>query len=151
MKGVPTYSTDAVAHLVITYVLNFSSSVVPRARALARGDTSAFTSFAALGAYPHFELQGKTIGLVGGDIVQRMEKSPSRRGDDYCARLSRSARTCEAGRRRPRSTTFSRRSDFVSVHCPLNEHTRGLIDADAVRARNLHRVPRRHDRRAEAG
>ena len=26
------------------------------------------------------------------------------------------------------------RSDFVSVHCPLNEHTRGLIDADALRA-----------------
>ena len=34
--NVPTYSTDAVAHLVITYVLNFSSSSSPRPRARPR-------------------------------------------------------------------------------------------------------------------
>ena len=62
--NVPSYSTDAVAHLVITFVLNFSATVVPQHVALAKGDRSLFTS--SLGTTPHFELTGKTIGLVGG-------------------------------------------------------------------------------------
>ena len=47
---------------------------------------------------------------------------------------SRSARTCEAWEAAPTLHDLLARSDFVSVHCPLNEHTRGLIDADALRA-----------------
>ena len=133
--NVPTYSTDAVAHLVITYVLNFSSSVVPRARALARGDTSAFTSFTALGAYPHFELQGKTIGLVGGTgAIGAKVAEIARIFGMRVLVWSRSARTCEAWEAAPTLHDLLARSDFVSVHCPLNEHTRGLIDADALRA-----------------
>ena len=62
--NVPSYSTDAVAHLVITFVLNFSATIVPQHVALAKGDRSLFTS--SLGTTPHFELTGKTIGLVGG-------------------------------------------------------------------------------------
>ena len=64
--NVPSYATDAVAHLVITFVLNFSSSIVRQHRALAKGDTSNFPSFTNFGTMPHFELGGKTIGLVGG-------------------------------------------------------------------------------------
>ena len=114
--NVPTYSTDAVAHLVITYVLNFSSSVVPRARALARGDTSAFTSFTALGAYPHFELQGKTIGLVGGTgaIGAKVAEIARVFGMRACS-SGVEARERARRRRHPRSTIFSR--EAISSPC----------------------------------
>ena len=38
------YSTDAVAHLVMTYVLNFSSSMMPQHQSLFRGDRGNFTA-----------------------------------------------------------------------------------------------------------
>ena len=74
MCNVPAYSTDAVAQLVMTHVLNFSASVHLQQRRTARGDRSLFhgepsvnkSAFEAFGEIPHFELAGKTIGLVGG-------------------------------------------------------------------------------------
>ena len=118
--NVPTYSTDAVAHLVITYVLNFASSVVPRARALARGDTSAFTSFTALGAYPHFELQGKTIGGRRRHGRHRRESRREKRASSACACSSgveaREREFEEFGTHAPRS--FSRASRARAVHLP---------------------------------
>ena len=42
--NIPEYSTDAMAQLVITGVLNFSAAIVHQQRLLARGDTSNFQS-----------------------------------------------------------------------------------------------------------
>jgi glycerate dehydrogenase len=44
--NVAGYSSDAVAHLVLTFVLNFSASIVPQHVALAKGDRSLFTVIA---------------------------------------------------------------------------------------------------------
>jgi len=59
----PAYSSDAVAQLVITFILNFSCSLIPQMRMLAKGDLDNFTKCLQV---PHFELQGKTLGLIGG-------------------------------------------------------------------------------------
>ena len=63
--NVPNYATDAMAHMVITLVMALSCSLVPQARALATGDR-AYMNQCHLGALPHFELTGKTLGLIGG-------------------------------------------------------------------------------------
>lgn len=63
--NVPEYSTDAMAQLVITQVLNFSSGMAEQMRLLARGDTSNFASLKLV--HPHFELRGKVRGRIGGD------------------------------------------------------------------------------------
>ena len=132
--NVPTYSTDAVAHLVITLALNFSSSIVRQHRALARGDRAHFDSFAALGAYPHFELTGKTIGLIGGTgaIGAKVAEIAKSAFGMRVLVWSRSAETCERWEAARDLDDLLKRSDFVSVHCPLNERTRGLIDASAL-------------------
>jgi glycerate dehydrogenase len=44
-------------------MLNFSSSIHTQQRQLIAGDKSNFTVAMTL---PHFELMGKTLGLVGG-------------------------------------------------------------------------------------
>eukprot|EP00435_Cladocopium_sp_Y103_P067745 s107_g30.t1 len=66
----PAYSSDAVAHLVFTLILNFSCSLVPQMRILApqksggaKGNRDNFTKSLQV---PHFELQGKVLGLIGG-------------------------------------------------------------------------------------
>jgi len=63
VMNVPAYSTDAVATLVLTFLLNFSSSLHDQVRRLAAGDRANFDDRLQAS---HFELAGKTLGLVGG-------------------------------------------------------------------------------------
>ena len=58
------YSQDAVAQLVITFMLNWSSSLIEQQRLIWAGDRT--NGFSAPLRTPHFELGGKTIGLIGG-------------------------------------------------------------------------------------
>tara|TARA_B100000768_G_C11236705_1_gene357569 strand:+ start:377 stop:1159 length:783 start_codon:yes stop_codon:yes gene_type:complete len=131
--NVAGYSSDAVAHLVLTFVLNFSASIVPQHVALAKGDRSLFTE--SLGKTPHFELTGKTIGLVGGTggIGSKVATIAKVLGMNVLV-WSRSAKT-EPGKWEARAELkdLLKESDFVSIHCPLSDSTKGIIDADAIR------------------
>lgn len=59
----PIYSTDAVAHMAITYIMNFSCSMFQQQRMLQNNDRSNFTGLFTL---PLYELNDKTLGLLGG-------------------------------------------------------------------------------------
>ena len=61
--NVPTYSTQAVAHMAITYLLNFSVSMLEQQAMLQRNDRSNFTGPFTL---PLHEINDKTIALIGG-------------------------------------------------------------------------------------
>mmetsp|Transcript_37847 Transcript_37847/g.60693 ORF Transcript_37847/g.60693 Transcript_37847/m.60693 type:complete len:329 (-) Transcript_37847:20-1006(-) len=132
--NVPSYASEAVAHLVITFVLNFSCSIVRQHRSLAKGDTSNFPSFTNFGTLPHFELGGKTIGLVGGTggIGQKIGQIARVFGMKVLV-WSRSAKTCDAWEAATDLNDLLARSDFVSVHCPLSDATKDLINADALK------------------
>ena len=132
--NVPSYSTDAVAHLVITFVLNFSSSLVRQHRALAKGDTGNFPSFTNFGSLPHFELGGKTIGLIGGtgSIGRKVGEIAKVLGMKVLM-YSRSAKTCDEWEAAADLNDLLARSDFISIHCPLTDATKHLIDADALK------------------
>eukprot|EP00667_Euglena_gracilis_P010700 EG_transcript_10887 len=127
--NVPAYSSDAVAHLVITYILALSCSLLEQQRLLWQGDYSQFRRF----TLPHYELTGRTLGLVGGTggigrrvadlglalglkvlVSTRQANPPVRPGVEY--------------------VTFEQllsRSDFISIHCPLSAETKGLFDMKA--------------------
>lgn len=129
--NVPTYSTDAVAHLVVTHVLNFSASIVHQQRMLARGDRSNFAGPKL--THAHDEVGGKTIGLVGGTGAIGAKVA------DIAAALgmktlvwSRRATTTARWEAARSLHDLLERSDYVSVHCPLNAETRHLIDAVAL-------------------
>lgn len=129
--NVPQYSTDAVAQLVITFVLALSCGLVQQQRMLLRGDRSNFTHRLQV---PHFELAGKTIGLVGGSglIGQRVAELARALG----MRVLVSSRRAGAPGAPPGAVTLDEllaASDFVSVHCPLTDETRGLLGAAAFR------------------
>lgn len=60
----PTYSTDAVAHMAITYLLNFSVSMFEQQHMLrCKKDRANFTGPFTL---PLHEVNGAVLGLVGG-------------------------------------------------------------------------------------
>jgi len=130
--NVPAYSTDAVAQLVITFVLSLNVSLVEQHRALHAGDRSHFQSFEGLGKYSMREAEQKVIGLVGGTgaIGAKVAQLANALGMKVlvCSRSATSTKEWDA----VTLDELLARSDFVSLHCPLNEHTRGLIDLRAL-------------------
>jgi len=117
----PAYSSDAVAQLVITFMLNFSCSLVPQMRMLSKGNFDNFTKCLQV---PHFELSGKTLGLIGGtgDIGSKVATIAEAMGMKVIV-TSRSERANAVP-----LEELLRTSDFVSLHSPLNDETRGLIN-----------------------
>mmetsp|Transcript_32040 Transcript_32040/g.38812 ORF Transcript_32040/g.38812 Transcript_32040/m.38812 type:complete len:335 (-) Transcript_32040:438-1442(-) len=128
--NVPSYSTDAVAQLVITFILNFSCSMVPQQRSLAAGDRRNFTECLHP---PHFELSGKTLGLVGGagSIGGKVGEIARILGMKVLV-FSRSAKSCAEYEAVSMEELLSR-SDFVSLHCPLTPDTKHLINAQTLK------------------
>ena len=124
--NVPSYSTEAVAHMVITFVLNLSCSMQQQQRKLASGDKLGWRS---LGSLPHFEIGGKTLGLIGGRgaIGTAVSKVAVALGMDVLISSRGPAQATETGAKIVDLDQLLTQSDFVSIHCPLNENTRHLI------------------------
>ena len=129
--NVPTYATEAMAHMAVTFVMALACSLWPQSAALATGDRS-YMAQCHLGALPHFELTGKTIGLVGGlgTIGLRVAAMATALG----LRVVASDPAAPLGPRDDGVDVVTlddllARSDFVSLHCPLNARTTGLVGA----------------------
>jgi glycerate dehydrogenase len=137
--NVPTYSTSAVAHMAVTYLMNFSVSMFQQQEMLLRNDRANFTGPFTLTLR---EINGKTLGLVGGagrigtkvaEIGLALGMNviiSSRRGslpDSHSLR----------GHPRVRCTSnvdeLLAESDYVSLHTPLNDETRGTFGARQIR------------------
>ncbi len=134
--NVPAYSQEAVAHLVITFVLNHSCSLVEQQKLISAGDRS--NGFSAPLRTQHFELGGQTIGLIGGtgNIGSRVASVAQALG----MRVLVSSRTPPAETDQGSAIEIIssvddllRRSDFVSIHCPLNDATRHLLSAEKLK------------------
>jgi glycerate dehydrogenase len=121
----PAYSSDAVAQLVITFILNMSCSLVPQMRMLFNKDRENFTKRLKV---DHFELGGKVLGLIGGSggIGSKVAAIAEAMG----MKVFISSRT--PGPNVLPLDELLRTSDFVSLHCPLNAETRHLISKEKL-------------------
>ena len=129
--NVPGYSTEAVAHLVITYILNFSSSLIQRQVMIKQKNFNDFTQYVEL---PHFEVQNKTLGVIGGSgaIGREVIKVALILGMKILI-YSRTPKSWD----NPNIHSVSleellRQSDFVTLHCPLTADTLHLINKDRL-------------------
>lgn len=132
--NLPTYSTEAMAHMTITFILALSCSLATQLRTLHAGSRQHFEA-CHLGSLSHFELTGKTLGLIGGlgTIGQRVTAIARVLGMEVLASSSTSPPGASStGAEVAPLTELLARSDFVSIHCPLNAKTKGLLDAAAL-------------------
>merc|ERR1712039_78494 len=124
----PAYSTDATAQLAVTFIMNFSCSLVKQQRMLASGVRDNFTKALQV---PHFELSGKTLGIVGGNgsTGTRVAEIAITLG----MRVLVSSRSSVAHNPAAKYATLeevARESDFISIHVPMGEQTRGMFDLE---------------------
>jgi glycerate dehydrogenase len=127
--NVPAYSASAVAQLVITYIMNFSSSLIKQQRMLWAGDHSNFVD--ALKP-PHFELEGKVLGLIGGGGSIGSKVAEVARALGMVVLIhSRNPKPQSGVEIASSLQDLLIRSDFVSIHCPLIDATKYMIDKTA--------------------
>ncbi len=124
--NIPSYSTEAVAQLVITFIFNLSSSLIQQQLMLQKKNFDNFTKYLQV---PHFELQDKTLGVIGAGTIGRhvikiaqilgmnilvYNRNPKPWGDPSVKFVS--------------LEELLTKSDFVSIHCPLTADTKHLIN-----------------------
>ena len=127
--NIPAYSSQRVAHTAIMLMLNLASSMQVQLAMLARGDHQNFTQHLLV---PHIELNGKTLGVLGAGHIGRQVIRIARAMEMNVLVATRTPRPDEEGIRYVSREEMLRESDFVSLHCPLNEKTHHVIDAAAL-------------------
>ena len=135
VTNVPAYSTDSVAQLVFALLLEHCHHVQNHSNAVRRGDWSNSKDF-TFWNYPLIELAGKTMGIIGfGRIGQKVADVAEVFGMKVIAH-SRTI-TDQSHRKNFRWAQsldeLLQESDVVSIHCPLFEETRGLINMDRLK------------------
>lgn len=128
--NVPAYSSDAVAQHTFGLILNYFGRISEYTADCASGGWTQKKYFKAFGRETH-ELAGKTLGLIGcGGIGGRV----ARIAEAFGMRVLVFNRHPEHVMEIPDVTVVPlerllAESDVVSLHCPLNDSTRGLINS----------------------
>ena len=131
--NVPAYSSDAVAQHTFGLMLNYFSRISEYTADCASGGWTQKRYFKAFGRETH-ELAGKTLGLIGcGGIGGRVAKI----ADAFGMRVLVFNRDPDRIRDIPYVTgvpleRLLMESDVVSLHCPLNDSTRELINSHTL-------------------
>lgn len=131
--NVPSYSTDAVAEFVMALILDFNKQVRFHSELVQQGEWQRCPDF-SFWRNPQFtELAGKTLGIVGfGTIGQRLgEIAAAFRMRILANSRSRSANPSYAFEWAETDAIFEQ-ADFVSLHCPLTEETKDLVDRERL-------------------
>lgn len=121
----PGVLTETTADLAFALILAVARRVVESADSVRSGDWWTWEPAGWLG----HDVHGATLGIVGPGLIG---EAVARRGEGFGMRMLRSGRTPGPGR-----VTLDHllaESDFVSLHCPLTDETRGLIDEPALMA-----------------
>lgn len=124
-----SYSTDAVAQHTFALILELASRVADYNAKVQKGEwlqSDVFSPF----WYPTEELAGKTIGIIGyGSIAKAVIRIAQAFGMTVLC-YTRTPREAQ-GVRFVSFEELLAQSDIVSVHCPLNQQTRRMFNADA--------------------
>ena len=127
--NIPAYSTERVAHTVIMMILNFASTMQKQIGMLAKGDRSNFTKYLQVS---HTEVNGKTLGVVGaGHIGMEVIKVAKALGMNVLVH-TRTPKTDGDGIRYVSLDELLENSDYITLHCPLNEQTKYMINKEAI-------------------
>ena len=130
VTNIPAYSTSSVAQMAFAHILNIVQRVGYYAQEVSNGKWSRQADFSFWDA-PLHELDGKKIGIIGfGNTGRATARIAVGFGLDVYVYTSKSAMELPADVHKcPSVDELFRKCDIVSLHCPLTETTRELVDA----------------------
>ncbi|QGU96011.1 D-2-hydroxyacid dehydrogenase [Clostridium bovifaecis] len=128
--NIPGYSSEAVAQLAITFMLNLSSSLQLQQVMIKQKN---FTNFTQHLSVPHFEMQNKILGVIGaGSIGQQVIKVARALGMKVLVYSRTPKEWNDSNIKFVSLEELLKNSDFVSLHCPLTPNTKYIIDKDRL-------------------
>ena len=126
------YSTAAVAQHTFALCFYVLEKLHHYDHYVKSGEYAAQTRFSNFDI-PFTELDGKVWGIVGmGNIGRRVAKIAEAFGCKVIFYSASGNSTC-TDYERVDLDTLLQKSDFLSLHCPLSDKTRKLIDLDALK------------------
>lgn len=132
VTNIPAYGTMAVAQYTVALLLEICNQVGHHAAAVAEGRWQNGVDW-CFWDRPLMTLEGKTMGIIGfGRIGRQVGRIASAMGMQVLA-YSRSE--CDEGRAIGTYVPLEellKRSDVISLHCPLFPETAGMIDREAI-------------------
>ena len=131
VTNVPAYSTESVAQMVFAHLLTVTNRTEYYAIQNRQDRWSANPDF-CYWDFPHMELAGKTFGIVGlGNIGQRVAQIALAFGMKVKAMTSKDS--LPDGIEKASLEELLAESDVLSLHCPLTETTRHLMNDTTLR------------------
>ena len=132
VTNVPAYSTESVAQMVFAYLLTVTNRTEHYAIENRNGRWTKNPDF-CYWDFPHMELAGKTFGIVGlGNIGRRVAEIATAFGMHVKALTSKSADAIPANIEKATLESILSTSDVLSLHCPLTDKTRHLINRETL-------------------
>jgi len=129
ITNIPDYSTRSVAQHVFALILDFFNGVGTLSQGVRNGRWSGSIDFSYWDK-PLTELAGKTIGIIG---FGRIGKAVSGISEAMGMRVIVSNITETPGYENLTIDDLLKRSDIVTLHCPLTPETKGIINADRLK------------------
>lgn len=129
VRNVSAYGTASVAQHTLLLMLALANRLPLYQRDVAEGRWGESPFFCLLG-HRTMELAGKRLAIVGsGELGQAV----ARLAEAFGMQVTFAARPgSEASDERPALTDLAPGADVLSLHCPLTEATRHLVDADLL-------------------
>lgn len=133
VTNIPTYGTTAVAQFTFALLLEICHHVGAHSDAVYQGDWSRSPDF-CFWNHPLMELAGKTIGLIGyGRIGQETGKIAQAFGMRVLAFDAYRNPALESDTMRYVDLdTLYASADIISLHCPLFESNKGMINKESL-------------------
>lgn len=132
VTNIPSYGTEAVSQMAIALLLELCHHVGSHSDAVKRGEWSNHPDW-CFWNHPLIELAGKTIGIIGygrigkktGSIAQALGMKVLVFDNHKVNELEKNATYVELDE-------LYANSDVISLHCPLTEENRGLINKESI-------------------
>jgi glycerate dehydrogenase len=133
VTNIPAYSTDSVAQMTFALILEFCNQVSMHSDSVMRGKWSESTDF-TYHLSPLIELSSKTIGIIGfGNIGKKVRKIALSFGMEVIVNeRSKKGMSEGEGIKNVGLKELLSASDFVTIHCPLNKDSIGLINRNTL-------------------
>lgn len=129
VTNVPAYGTASVAQMALAHLLNLTQHVGHHARTVAEGRWSSSPDW-CYWDYPLVELEGRVMGIVGlGRIGRAMARLCLALGMRVLGHDITPPADLPPGVRLADVDEIFRAADAISLHCPLTDETRHLVNA----------------------
>ncbi|NLI60085.1 MAG: D-2-hydroxyacid dehydrogenase [Clostridiales bacterium] len=133
VANIPTYGTTSVAQMVFALLLEICHHVWEHSQAVKAGEWTNNDDW-CFWNYPLIELAGKTMGIIGyGRIGQATGKIAQALGMNVLAYDQYQNKELESDTMQyvPLDELLNK-SHVISLHCPLFDSTRGIINKDTI-------------------